>query len=112
MYKGQLLQSLPRTEEEKALVKQAMAENLPVEAGCEYQHKCRHTLKACKKERPQAIPVTESHTVCCHLYAEEDVYKRQALRWARARGATGEGFRKNKKRQNGFFKDLFCLFIK
>lgn len=70
-YTRTLLQSLPRTEEEKALVKQAMAENLPVEAGCEYQHKCRHTLKACKKERPQAISVTESHTVCCHLYTEE-----------------------------------------
>ena len=64
-YTQTLLQSLPRTPEEKEAVRRAMTENQAVEEGCLYRNKCRFAEEVCRTGQPEERQLSENHTVTC-----------------------------------------------
>lgn len=72
-YTEALIQPLPVTESEKEAVKQATAEETPVEKGCLFQNKCKFCTQRCREETPEMLSLSDTHKVRCHRFEKGEM---------------------------------------
>jgi len=82
-YTEGLFNSLPNLEDRKAKlkpIKGLMPDPSKLPAGCPFHPRCDHALDVCAKEKPKKVYRTDRHYVECHLFNNENIRLKEAVK--------------------------------
>ena len=60
----------PHARKKRVLLEGGIPSALNPPAGCKFHTRCPHCMEICKREVPRWKQVSDTHSVCCHLYDE------------------------------------------